>query len=108
MRTIRHKELICNVPGYCWDKNDCIDQEVACPGRPEGKALQRMPVSIISLNDAGIKGGTQKDLSFGLNYYINKHIAVKLNYSYFIPGSHIKEIESTNFSVVQGRFQFIF
>jgi phosphate-selective porin OprO/OprP len=43
-----------------------------------------------------------------LNYYINKHIAVKLNYSYFIPGSHIKEIESTNFSVVQGRFQFIF
>ena len=90
-------------------QNYLYDEEVACPGRPEGKALELCArFNYLSLNDAGIKGGTQKDLSFGLNYYINKHIAVKLNYSYFIPGSHIKEIESTNFSVVQGRFQFIF
>ena len=90
-------------------RNYLYDEEVACPGRPEGKALELCArFNYLSLNDAGIKGGTQKDLSFGLNYYINKHIAVKLNYSYFIPGSHIKEIESTNFSVVQGRFQFIF
>ena len=90
-------------------QNYLYDEEEACPGRPEGKALELCArFNYLSLNDAGIKGGTQKDLSFGLNYYINKHIAVKLNYSYFIPGSHIKEIESTNFSVVQGRFQFIF
>ena len=90
-------------------QNYLYDEEVACPGRPEGKALELCArFNYLSLNDAGIKGGTQKDLSFGLNYYINKHIAVKLNYSYFIPGLHIKEIESTNFSVVQGRFQFIF
>lgn len=53
-------------------------------------------------------GGEQKDISVGLNYYINKYIGVKLNYSYMIPGANIKEISNQNFSVVQGRFQFIF
>lgn len=83
------------------------DEEVACPGRPVGKALELCArFNYLTLNDAGMEGGKQKDFAIGLNYYINKHIAVKLNYSYFIPGAHTKE--TGNFSVLQGRFQFIF
>ena len=83
------------------------DEEVACPGRPDGKALELCArFNYLTLNDAGIEGGKQKDFAIGLNYYINKHIAVKLNYSYFIPGTYTKEMG--NFSVLQGRFQFIF
>lgn len=87
------------------------DEELACPGRPDGKSLELCTrFNYLTLNDgaAGVEGGMQKDFSIGLNYYLNKHVAFKLNYSYFIPGAHIKEIEKTNFSVLQGRFQFIF
>lgn len=87
------------------------DEELACPGRPEGKSLELCTrFNYLTLNDgaAGVEGGMQKDFSIGLNYYLNKHVAFKLNYSYFIPGAHIKEIEKINFSVLQGRFQFIF
>ena len=38
----------------------------------------------------------------------NKHIAIKLNYSYFLPGANVKVIDKNDFSVLQGRFQFIF
>lgn len=90
-------------------RNYLYDEEVACPGRPEGKSLELCArFNYLDLNDAGIQGGVQKDLSIGLNYYLNKHIAVKLNYSYFISGAYVKEINNNNFSVLQGRFQFIF
>lgn len=87
------------------------DESVACPGRPKGKSLELCSrFNYLTLNDgkAAIWGGEQKDISVGLNYYINKYIGVKLNYSYMIPGANIKEISNQNFSVVQGRFQFIF
>lgn len=90
-------------------QNYLYDEEVACPGRPEGKALELCArFNYLTLNDraAGIKGGIQKDLSIGLNYYLNKHIAFKLNYSYYISGTNTPDIK--NFSVLQGRFQFIF
>ena len=41
------------------------------------------------------------------NYYMNKHIGMKLAYSWVMPGKHIKEISDKNFSVVQLRFQMI-
>lgn len=79
--------------------------------RPKGKSLELCSrFNYLTLNDgkAAIWGGEQKDISVGLNYYINKYIGVKLNYSYMMPGANIKEISNQNFSVVQGRFQFIF
>lgn len=91
--------------------NYLYDDEMACPGRPEGRSLElctRFNYLTLNHRTAGVEGGMQKDFSIGLNYYMNKHVAFKLNYSYFIPGAHVKEIERTNFSVVQGRFQFIF
>lgn len=87
------------------------DEEAACPGRPEGKSLELCTrFNYLTLNDraAGVEGGMQKDFSIGLNYYVNKHMAFKLNYSYFVPGTHTKTLDNSNFSVLQGRFQFIF
>lgn len=86
------------------------DEALACPARPIGRALELCGrFNIVDMNDrnANITGGAQKDLSLGLNYYINKHVGVKLNYSYVMPGSHIKEISRKNFSLFQARFQFI-
>lgn len=86
------------------------DEALACPARPVGRALELCGrFNSVDMNDpnAGIQGGAQKDLSLGLNYYINKHVGVKLNYSYVMPGIHIKEISLKNFSLFQARFQFI-
>lgn len=86
------------------------DEALACPARPVGCALELCGrFNIVDMNDrdAGITGGAQKDFSLGLNYYINKHVGVKVNYSYVIPSSHIKEISSKNFSLFQARLQFI-
>lgn len=86
------------------------DEALACPARPVGRALELCGrFNSVDMNDpnADILGGAQKDLSLGLNYYINKHVGVKLNYSYVMPGSHIKEISLKNFSLFQARFQFI-
>ena len=86
------------------------DTALACPARPVGRALELCGrFNIVDMNDrtAEVLGGAQKDFSLGLNYYINKHIGVKVNYSYVIPGKHIREISDKNFSVLQARFQFI-
>ncbi len=65
--------------------------------------------NILDMNneEAGVWGGAQKDFSLGVNYYMNKHIGMKLAYSWVMPGKHIKEISDKNFSVVQLRFQMI-
>lgn len=86
------------------------DEALACPARPVGRALELCGrYNHVDMNDrsANVMGGAQKDFSVGLNYYFNKHVGVKLNYSYVLPGSHIKEISSKNFSLFQARFQFI-
>ena len=75
-----------------------------------GRALELCGrFNIVDMNDrtAEVLGGAQKDLSLGLNYYINKHIGIKVNYSYVIPGKHIRKISDKNFSILQARFQFI-
>lgn len=86
------------------------DEALACPARPVGRALELCGrFNMLDMNDApsGVWGGAQKDFSLGLNYYINKHIGVKLNYSLVLPEKHIKEISDRNFSVMQARFQMI-
>ena len=86
------------------------DAALACPARPIGRALELCGrFNIVDMNNrtAEVLGGAQKDFSLGLNYYINKHIGIKVNYSYVIPGKHIREISDKNFSVLQARFQFI-
>lgn len=86
------------------------DEALACPARPVGRALELCGrFNVVDMNDrsAGVTGGAQKDFSLGLNYYINKHVGMKVNYSYVLPGSNIMSISNKNFSLFQARFQFI-
>ena len=86
------------------------DEASACPSRPSGRALEICSrFDIVNMDDtkANIIGGAQKDFSIGMNYYFNRHIGVKVNYSYVIPDSSAKEINGENFGIVQARIQFI-
>lgn len=58
-----------------------------------------------------LNGGRMSDISVGLNYYMNKYMAVKLDYSYMALGKHNKLSptgEKENVQVLQGRFMVIF
>ena len=60
-----------------------------------------------NLNDASIQGGRITDISLGMNYFINKFVAAKINYTRMLPG---KTALSGNqeFDIIQARLQFSF
>lgn len=63
------------------------------------------------LNDGTLNGGRSSDISIGLNYYLNKYIAFKLDYSYMALGKHNKLSptgEKENVQALQGRLMVIF
>jgi phosphate-selective porin OprO/OprP len=61
----------------------------------------------INLNDAGIYGGCFSDVSLGTNYFINKFIAVKFNYTRLMPGKTAIGGDD-GFNLFQARMQFSF
>lgn len=65
--------------------------------------------NITSMNDrhAEIMGGKEQDITLGVNYFLNKYVAVRLNYTYMVTDKYaVNGKESVNF--VQGRLQFSF
>lgn len=65
--------------------------------------------NVTDLNDrkAGIRGGRAQDVTFGANYFINKYVAVRLNYTCFFTDRYaLNGKETVDF--VQGRLQFSF
>ena len=52
-------------------------------------------------------GRGSKGFFIGHELLHDKHIGMKLAYSWVMPGKHIKEISDKNFSVLQLRFQMI-
>lgn len=62
------------------------DETDALPVMPSGSnaVMLMCRYNITDLNDgtAGLYGGKQQDVSIGLNYYFNKYICAKLNYSH--------------------------
>lgn len=60
-----------------------------------------------NLNDAGIQGGRITDISLGMNYFINKFVAAKINYTRMLPGETALS-GNQKFDVVQARIQFSF
>lgn len=61
----------------------------------------------INLNDAGYTGGKLSDLTVGMNYFLNKYVAAKINYAYVMvsdtaPGG------KKDFGLIQARLQFSF
>lgn len=59
------------------------------------------------LNDAGITGGRMSDISLGVNYFMSKFMAVKINYTRMMPGETAVG-GAEDFDVIQGRIQFSF
>lgn len=61
----------------------------------------------VNLNDAGIRGGRLSDISVGVNYFINKYVAAKVNYTRMMIG-HSSPHGKEDFDLLQGRVQFSF
>lgn len=60
-----------------------------------------------NLDRGNFKGGTMSDITLGANYYLNKYMAVKLNYSYASLGKNAK-LANENISVFSVRYQVVF
>lgn len=75
---------------------------------PAPKSLEvLMRYNQVDLNDAGIRGGRMTDISLGMNYFINKFVAAKINYTRMMPGNTSLKGDK-DFDVVQARVQFNF
>lgn len=61
----------------------------------------------VNLNDAGIQGGRMSDISLGMNYFVNKFVAAKVNYTRMMPGNTALGGKN-DFDVIQARLQFSF
>ena len=61
----------------------------------------------VNLNDGFVRGGRMSDISLGMNYFINKFVAAKVNYTRMMPGTTAMGGEK-DFDLVQARIQFNF
>ena len=50
----------------------------------------------------------KKNLSLGVNWYLNKYLGVKFNGSYVWVGDHCDSFYDKNFFLLQARVQYIF
>lgn len=88
------------------------DAMYGIPGRPvSDKAIELVArFNYANLNDgnSGISGGVEKDLSLGVNFYLNKYIGFKLSGSYVWVGDHCGSFYDKDFFLAQARLQYIF
>ena len=75
---------------------------------PAPKSLEVLcRYNMIDLNDAGIRGGRLTDISLGMNYFINKYVAAKINYTHMMVGNSSPK-GGDDFDLIQARLQFSF
>lgn len=88
------------------------DMMYGIPGRPStSQAIElvaRFNYSNLNDKSSEIKGGEEKDLSLGVNFYLNQYLGVKLNGSYVWVGDHCNAFYKKNFFLIQLRLQYIF
>lgn len=88
------------------------DAASAVPGRPASDRALELTArfNYTNMNDtgAGILGGEEKDLSVGLNFYLNAYIGFKISGSYVWVGEHCNPAYKNNYFVPQARVQYIF
>ncbi|MCZ8372652.1 porin [Phocaeicola acetigenes] len=88
------------------------DMMYGIPGRPStSQAIElvaRFNYSNLNDKNSEIKGGEEKDLSLGVNFYLNQYLGVKLNGSYVWVGDHCNAFYKKNFFLTQLRLQYIF
>ena len=87
------------------------DQVDAFPMMPtdKGSVLLVARYNQSQMNDekSGLYAGNQKDFSIGVDYFYNKHISTRLNYSYVKLDEH-STIGKEDLHVIQCRLQFRF
>ena len=87
------------------------DQVDAFPMLPTDKGsvlvVARYNQSDMNDHKAGLYAGNQKDFSIGVDYFYNKHLSTRLNYSYVKLDEH-STIGKDDFHVIQCRLQFRF
>lgn len=75
---------------------------------PAPKSLEILcRYNLTNLNDAGITGGKISDITVGMNYFLNRYIAARLNYVHVMT-SHNAPGGADDFDLIQGRIQFSF
>ena len=87
------------------------DQVDAFPMMPTDNGslllVARYNQSFMNDKDAGVYVGDQKDFSVGLDYFYNKHISTRINYTYVKLDEH-STIGKENLHIIQCRLQFRF
>ena len=88
------------------------DEAYAIPTRPiePGSIELALRLNYTDMNDqrSGINGGSQKDISLGVNYYFNRYLSAKLNGSYTFVGNHCNPFYQKDLFLMQARLQYIF
>lgn len=80
-------------------------------GRPAPKSLElvgRFNYTDLDDKKADIYGGSMRDWSFAANYYLNKYIMFRVNYSYINLGDYSPALAGENIHAIQGRIQVVF
>lgn len=82
--------------------------ETGMMGNPAPKSLEvLLRYDNVNLNDAGIRGGRLSDITVGMNYFINKYIAAKINYTRMMVGDS-SPMGGKDFDLLQARVQLSF
>lgn len=88
------------------------DTMYAVPGRPvTSQAIELVArFNYTDMNDerSGILGGEEKDLSLGINFYLNRYLGIKINGSYVWVGDFCNSFYQKNFFLSQLRLQYVF
>lgn len=80
-------------------------------GTPSPKSLEfalRYNYTDLDNKNSGIKGGRMSDWTFAANYYLNKYIMFRLDYSNVSLGRTNPLAAGENINVIQGRLQVVF
>lgn len=91
--------------------NYTYSQSWARMGNPKPGSLEfLLRYNYTDLDDVSsdIRGGRMTDASFAANYYINKYMVFKLNYTYMHLGEYANMAVGENISMIQARFQVVF
>ncbi|MDL2251739.1 hypothetical protein LJC12_02700 [Odoribacter sp. OttesenSCG-928-J03] len=81
---------------------------VTNPAAKNLELLVRYNRTDLNDKDSEIMGGKLQDITFGVNYFINKYVAVRLNYVHAAIDKYSAKGDKEEFDYIQGRLQFNF
>ncbi len=87
---------------------DNIQGWVPNPNPKNLELLLRYNITDLNDRDAAVMGGKLKDLTIGANYFINKYVAVRLNFTHAKVDGNGHYGVAEKFNYIQGRFQLNF